>query len=188
MLAQETARLICDHGHSDYRNAKQKAADNLGLARFGALPNNQEIEQAIAERNRIFGADHHPILLAHLREVAADVMHELQQFKPRLVGAVLSGNVSEHTPISLHLFSDPAETVGLQLSTRGTQHDVLSRRLKLQRNSVELFPGYRFYAHDVLIETTVFSEQRAGHAPLSPVNGKPMRRAKLSEVQMLATT
>ncbi len=31
MLAQEAARLICDHGLEDFRAAKQKAADNLGL-------------------------------------------------------------------------------------------------------------------------------------------------------------
>ena len=56
VLAQEAARLICDHGIVDYRAAKQKAAEKLGLLNFGALPTNQEIEAAVAERNRIFGA------------------------------------------------------------------------------------------------------------------------------------
>lgn len=186
VLAQEAARLICDHGISDYRAAKQKAADKLGLRNFGALPNNREIEAALAERNRIFSASRHENLLTQLRSIAVTVMHDLHVFKPRLVGSVLSGNVTEHSAVNLHLFSAPTERVGTQLTANGIRHDLISQRLRLQRDMVEQFPGYRFCTDDVTVEITVFPEKRDRHAPLSPLDGKPMKRAKLSEVELLA--
>jgi len=186
VLAQEAARLICDHGIVDYRAAKQKAAEKLGLLNFGALPTNQEIEAAVAERNRIFGAARQQSLLTQLRSVAIAVMQDLRVFKPRLVGPVLSGNVTDHSFISLHLFSEPAESVELQLAASGIRHNLISQRLKLQRDMVEQFPGYRFCADNVRVEITVFPERHNRHAPLSPLDGKPMRRAKLQEVKLLA--
>jgi len=187
MLAQEAARLICDHGIDDYRTAKIKAAEKLGFSRYGALPNNIEIEEALAERNRIFRADRHHSLLSQLRRAAVTVMADLDIFGPRLVGQVLSGNVTEHSTIQLHLFSDPAENVGMQLEALRIQHSTMSQRLKLQRDLPELFPGYRFYAEDFSVATTVFPERRKKHSPLSPLNGKPMKRARLREVARLAT-
>jgi len=186
ILAQESARLICDHGIVDYRTAKQKAAENLGLRNFGALPTNREIEAAVAERNRIFGATRQQELLRQLRSVAITVMHDLEAFKPRLVGPVLSGNITDHSFVSLHLFSEPAESVGLELAANGIRHNLISQRLKLQRDVIEQFPGYRFCRSNVNVEITVFPDRRNKQAPLSPLDGKPMRRAKLPEVELLA--
>ncbi|MDP6150553.1 MAG: hypothetical protein QGH46_04880, partial [Gammaproteobacteria bacterium] len=89
VLAQEAARLIRDHGIEDFRTAKSKAAERFGVRQYGALPSNLEIEQALAERNRIFGQDEHTSLLVSLRNVAVTVMYELQSFRPCLVGPVL---------------------------------------------------------------------------------------------------
>ena len=49
VLAQEAARIIVNHGVRDYRVAKQKAAERLGVNGRGALPGNAEIEAAVAE-------------------------------------------------------------------------------------------------------------------------------------------
>jgi hypothetical protein len=186
-LAQEAARLITDHGFDDFRSAKSKAAEIMGLRNYGALPTNREIEFALAERNRIFSAERHPELLSLMRLSAATVMRSLDIFRPRLVGAVLSGNITEHSPITLHLFSEPAEAVGQRLAASGIHHGTVLQRLKLRRDRVEEFPGYRFYADDFEVNATVFPERRKQHAPLSPVDGKPMKRAKLQEVELLAT-
>ena len=40
ILAQEAARIIVDHGIRDYRVAKIKAAERLGMNTRGALPGN----------------------------------------------------------------------------------------------------------------------------------------------------
>ena len=91
MLAQEAARLISDHGIKDFRTAKSKAAWALGLSDRGALPSNREIEDALAERTRIFAAGHHAQLLDRLRMVALEVMYSLQPFRPGLVGPERAG-------------------------------------------------------------------------------------------------
>lgn len=186
VLAQEAARLICEHGIGDYRTAKHKAAENLGYSGYGGLPGNREIDLAVAERNRIFGADQHQSLLSEIRHAAISIMSLLEQFKPCLVGGALSGNITEHSAIKLHLFSDPSENVAFQLAACGIRYSSVSQRLKIQRNVVEVFPGYRFYADDFAVETTVFPERRKMHAPLSPLDGRPMKRAKLRDVELLA--
>jgi len=186
LLAQEAARLICEHGITDFRTAKSKAAWSLGLSDRGALPSNLEIETALAERNRIFSAEPHARLLGKLRSVAVEVMHELQPFTPCLVGSVLSGNITEHSNIHVHVFADSSELVGMRLDACGIHHQLRQRRHSIRRGRVETFPGYDFFAEDFTVETTVFPERRKGHAPLSPVDGKPMRRARLRDVQLLA--
>ena len=148
-------------------------------------PTNDEIEAALAERNRIFGADQHASLVKRLRSIAVHVMYELQPFRPCLVGAVLSGNVTQHSTIDLHVFSDASESVGLRLDARGIQHHLTQRRHRLRRDHVEDFPGYEFWADEWAVEATVFPERRKGHAPLSPVDGRPMARARLREVETM---
>ena len=186
VLAQEAARLIRDHGIEDFRTAKSKAAERFGVRQYGALPSNLEIEQALAERNRIFGQDEHTSLLVSLRNVAVTVMYELQSFRPCLVGPVLSGNVTEHSVIDLHLFSDASENIGMQLHASGIRHNAVSRRHRMRHDHFEQYPGYRFFADEFEVQATVFPERRKGHAPLCPVNGRPMQRAGLWDVESLA--
>jgi len=187
MLAQEAARLIRDHGITDFRLAKSKAALALGLTDRGALPSNREIETALAERNRIFGADTHTSLLTRMRTVAIKVMYDLQPFTPCLVGPVLSGNITEHCAITLHVFSDSSESVAIRLDARGIAHQLSQRRHKLRRDQFEAFPNYDFWADDFAVEATVFPERRKAHAPLSPVDGRPMDRVRLRDVEMMLT-
>ena len=184
-VAQEAARLIQDHGLEDFRAAKDKAVERLGARSRRSLPSNREIELALAERQRIFQIDQHPLMLLRFRETAATVMRRLQDFQPRLVGAVLSGNATEHSPVDLHLFSDAAESVSENLCALGIAHQPVQRRYRLRRDSHMLFPGYRFYFSGIKIAATVFPERRQAHAPLSPVDGRPMRRANLRQVEQL---
>ena len=59
VLAQEAARIIVDHGIRDYRVAKQKAAERLGVGGRGSLPGNAEIEAAVANHLQLFGGEAH---------------------------------------------------------------------------------------------------------------------------------
>ncbi len=188
VLAQEAARLICDHGIKDYLSAKHKAAEKLGLTRFRALPNNREIELAIAERSRIFHAESQSALLAEMRVTAVAVMQDMFAFRPLLVGPVLLGNITEHSVIELHLFSEPAENVGAYLLSRHIHYRSISQHLKLRRDKPETFPAYRFQTNAFEVLTTVLPERQQMHSPLSPIDGKPMRRARLKEVQQLCAT
>ncbi|MFQ5982488.1 MAG: hypothetical protein ACE5KS_03845, partial [Woeseiaceae bacterium] len=63
VVAQEAARIIVEQGIQDYRIAKNKAAERLGLTDRGSLPGNPEIEHAVSEHLKLFGRESHIDLL-----------------------------------------------------------------------------------------------------------------------------
>lgn len=184
-LAAEAARIIDEEGLTDFRSAKQKAVERLGLGRGSPLPNNTEIEAALAERNRIFHADTQPELLDALRLTALEAMRDLDDFHPRLVGDVLSGNTTDHSRIDLHLFSDTAEAVGAHLDGLGMSWRGTDRRYRLRRDEIGTFPVCHFALHGCEITASIFPLRLRGHPPLSPVDGRPMRRANSRELEAL---
>lgn len=184
-LAQEAARLMIDHGIVDFRLAKQKAAARFGVRERGALPSNAEIEQRLHERQRIFDPLGHRSRLADCLQVAADMMGLLSDFQPRLVGGVLSGSVTETTAVELHVFSDAPESIAGLLSEHRIPFRDCQRRYRLRLKETSIYPGYTFTAGDIRVDAIAFPEKALRQSPLSPVDGKPMRRAPEREVLAL---
>jgi hypothetical protein len=185
LLAQEAARIIVEQGIEDYRLAKTKAAERLGLSGRGSLPGNSEIEQALGEHLQLFGRESHLNLLQALRQAALAAMEILSPFNPRLVGPVLNGTASASTAINLHVFSDTPELVAYRLDEARLSYRPYERRLKSRRDRAESYAGYRFVHDDMSIEATVFPVNGMRQAPISPVDGKPMKRADRSAVERL---
>ena len=184
-LAQEAARIMAEHGIHDFLTAKRKAAERLGVPDASALPRNTEIEQALAEYQRLFDPGGHELTLEAQRRAALQAMHWLSQFEPRLVGPVLTGTATEHADIQLHVFADTPEYVALNLMDRGIAHEITERRVRLDAERTKAFPGLRFAVDDRQIEATVFPLDGIRQAPVSPVDGRPMRRADAAEIQDL---
>ena len=185
-LAQEAARIMAEHGIRDFLIAKRKAAERFGVTDGAALlPKNSEIESALAEYQRLFGGESHLIALDAQRRAALRAMQYLREFDPRLVGAVLSGTATEHSEVQLHLFADRAESVALKLLDQGIPHEVTERRVRLNAEQVRAYPGVRFEMDNQPIEATVFPQDGIRQAPVSPVDGRPMRRANSIEVEAL---
>jgi hypothetical protein len=185
-LAQEAARLMAEHGIRDFLAAKKKAAERLGVIDGAALlPKNSEIESALAEYQRLFGGASHLEALEAQRRAALAAMRYLREFAPRLVGPVLSGTATEHTEVQLHLFAERVESVTLKLLDGGIPHELTEKRIKLNAELARPFPGVRFEIDDQPIEATVFPTDGIRQAPMSPVDGRPMRRADAGEVEAL---
>jgi hypothetical protein len=124
-LAAAAARLIAEEGCS-FGQAKRRAVHEI-LGSDGArhaLPDNAEIENEVRRHLELFAADSHPPLLAALRRIAARWMDRLERFNPHLVGPVLSGIATVHSDIDLHLFTDSAKDVELELMNAGFDFDV----------------------------------------------------------------
>ena len=187
VLAQEAARIIVDHGIRDYRVAKQKAAERLGVGSRGSLPGNAEIESAVADYLQLFGGESHSDLLRVMRTAALSVMELLADFTPRLVGPVLLGTADENSAINLHLFTDSPEMVAMEIGDMGITFRPYERRLKSRRGQVEMYPGFEFSHHSETIQATVFPVDGIRQAPISPIDGKPMRRVDSGGVQALLT-
>ena len=176
---------MVEHGIQDYALAKRKAAERLGVRAFGAvLPSNEQIHSEVREWQRLFEPEAVE-RLAQQRRLAAEVMRLLEAFRPRLVGPVLDGTATVNSAIELHVFSDAPEDVvalleGLKWRPRDSQ-----RRYRFGKDSMEQVPGFSLRVDGEQLEIMVFAERGAGHAPLSPVDGRPMRRASRAAVLAL---
>jgi len=182
-IAEGAARLMAEHGIQDFALAKRKAAERLGLRpSAGGLPSNAEIQAQLVQRLRIFDAGTHDDRLVELRTIAADVMQALQPFRPKLVGSVLDGTATSNSAIEIHVFSDAPETVAGALENQGLHLRDRQRRYRFGGDVAQLIPGFELAVDGASLEIMVFPERASAHAPLSPVDGKPMRRASRSAV------
>jgi hypothetical protein len=185
VVAQETARIIVNQGIRDYRVAKQKASERLGLSARGSLPGNAEIEAAVADHLQIFGGESHKALLRLMRTAALSAMELLADFSPRLVGPVLIGTADENSAINLHLFADSPEMIAMEIGDMGIQFKSYERRLKSRRGQIEMYAGFEFNHCNEAVQATVFPIDGIRQAPMSPINGKPMKRVDSDGVQEL---
>ena len=184
-VAHEAAKLMVESGIRDYQLAKRKAAVRLGLGESRDLPRNDEIEREREAYQRLFGDEERARHVTALRRHALEAMRLLEPFGPRLVGPVLSGTADRHSEICLHLFSDPPEAVAIFLFDHRIAHDQGEARIRFHADGHERLPAFRFMAGDAQVELVVFSARARRRSPLSPVDGRPMRRAKLAEVAAL---
>lgn len=185
-IAHEAARLMAENGIRDHHLAKRKAAERLGVGDTRDLPRNDEVERELAAYLRLFHGDEQSRHLGVLRRCALEAMRLLERFRPRLVGPVLSGTADRHSGICLHLFSDPPEEVALFLLENRITHEQGEARVRFDANEHARLPAFRFVAGESPVELAVFSDRVRRRVPLSPVDGRPMRRAKLAEVAALA--
>lgn len=185
LIAVEAARLIAEGGLRDYRQAKLKAAQRLGIFDDVSLPKNGEIEDALREHQRLFRANDQPETLKSLREAALEAMRFFAEFEPRLVGPVLEGTADEHSAVCLHLHDDGGDRVAMFLQERGIPYDERTRRMRLERETTADVPVFVFSAGDSSIDITVLPYDRLRQAPLDRIDEKPMRRANLAAVEEL---
>jgi hypothetical protein len=176
---------MAEHGIDDYAFAKKKAAARLGVSELGALPTNVEIDDALAEYQRLFVADDHFDLLSAQRRCAIAAMQLLQAFNPRLVGPVLGGTATAHQTITLHVFADSVEQISLELLDRKVPYRLMEQRVRVTAERHQQCAVFCLNYLEFEIEAIVFPEDGIRQAPMSASDGRPMRRGTLKEVQAL---
>ena len=103
----------------------------------------------------------------------------------RQVGPVLAGTADENSAVNLHLFTDSPEMVAMEIGDMGIAFRPYERRLKSRRGQVEMYPGFEFSHRNETIQATIFPVDGIRQAPISPIDGKPMRRVDSEAVQVL---
>ncbi|NLC61196.1 MAG: hypothetical protein GX761_07930 [Gammaproteobacteria bacterium] len=184
-VAREAARLMSEGGIGDFRMAKLKAAERLGIHDDASLPRNREVEEALREHQRLFlGASQEDALRVR-REAALEALEFFAPFDPRLVGPVLEGTADANAPVALHLYVDDEDAVPRFLEEHGIPATARSRRLRLDRSRSGDFPVWIFSAQELTIDVTVLPHLALRQAPLSSVDEKPMRRASAAQLRLL---
>ena len=126
-IAATAARLVVEEG-MEYGPAKRKAARLLGATRTAALPDNEAVEDEVRAYLELFRADSQPAELQALRELAAQWMERLAEFRPHLAGAVWRGTATRLDPIRLQLFCDDSKAAEISLVNLGLRFEVDSER------------------------------------------------------------
>lgn len=185
-VVQEAARIICEDGLSDYRLAKQKAVERLGLGFGTPLPSNADIQAAVIQYQRLFGGRAYARRLTQLRRTAVQAMRLLAEFKPRLVGAVATGATTDNHHVQLHCFADKPEQIDVLLESKGLRHEVSERRYRYADGQTGDVPVLTFMAADVGVDVAVFPERSLREPPLSPTDGQQFKRLDLAAAEALA--
>ena len=124
-IAATAARLVVEEG-MEYGPAKRQAVKQLGLPSRAALPDNDQVEEAVIDYIELFCADTQPGELKALRELAAVWMARLSEFRPHLTGAVWRGTATRLNDIHLHLYCDDSKSAEITLIGKGVDYDVSS--------------------------------------------------------------
>lgn len=187
-IAAEAARVLCEDGVLDYKLAKAKAVDAHGGSRHAPMPTNREIHQAMLAHQALFGGEAVQTRLAQLRRTALKAMRVFAEFRPRLVGPVLSGAIGlepARDRIQLHVFADAPEELDLLLLNQGADFETDERRYSLRKGQHIDIPLLSIEFEGVEVELAIFPNRGRGHAPLSVVDGQPMARADAAQVETL---
>ena len=114
-IAQAAARLIAEHGITDWGMAKRKACRELGLGERESLPGREEIEQALRDYNNLFRPVEQAASIRSLRTEALRWMERLAAWNPVLVGGVAAGWATEHSEPRLELEAEDVKNVEMAL-------------------------------------------------------------------------
>lgn len=184
-LAHEAARLMAEGGMRDYQQAKFKAAQRLGIHDDASLPRNSEIEQALREYQRLFAADAHHEAVALRRQAALHALEFFAAFHPRLVGPVLDGTADANSPVQLHLHSDDPDAIARFFDEQRIPAELRERRIRFDRQREADVSAWVFAADGLVIDAAVLPYDALRQAPLSVVDGRPMKRASITQLREL---
>lgn len=126
-IASTAARLIVEDG-MEYGPAKRKAARQIGASTRVALPDNDAVEDEVRAYLGLFRADSQPGELAALRELAAQWMQRLAEFRPHLAGGVWRGTATRLSPLRIELYCDDPKAAEIALVNLGVRYEAGSER------------------------------------------------------------
>ncbi|MFP4296081.1 MAG: hypothetical protein ACLFQH_09695 [Halothiobacillaceae bacterium] len=185
-LLETAARLKVEDPQLGCHQALARAARQLGAA-GGRLPADascEALESAVKRYQALFRPAQ-PSRLRALRRSALEAMRFLDQFEPRLVGAVLSGTADELSSITLHLFAPTPEEVMLFLMAQKIPFDESTRQHRYRDGRVRRHPVFSFMAGDQAIDLVVFGEKELREAPVGAGETGQIKRATAARVERL---
>lgn len=182
-IASAAARLIAEDG-TDFATAKRKAARQIlgnSKPRGDVLPDNAQVEAEVRAYNALFFGESQPARLLYLRQLALELMTELAQFSPYLVGAVLNGTAGDHSDLHLHLFAESPKDVEIYLLNKDVNFEVSEgASLKSRSEPVEVVS---FMWHGEGVHLTLYSpdDQRGSASRIERADRLALERLIESE-------
>jgi len=107
-VALEAASLLYTSQEKEYKQAKLKAAETLGVR---ILPSNREIAEALDKIADEKEGSSRQELLIQMRKEALQIMQTLKDFHPRLIGSVWRGTAHKNSDIDIVTFGQDHKKV-----------------------------------------------------------------------------
>jgi predicted nucleotidyltransferase len=114
-VAQEAALLLYTLQEKEYKQAKQRAAETVGVR---LLPSNLEVVEELDRIAEETEGQKRRELLLRMRKEAKEVMEFLKMFSPRLVGSVWRGTARKYSDIDIYVFFHDHQQVVQELQKR----------------------------------------------------------------------
>ena len=181
-IAALAARMIAEDGISDYGFAKRKAARQLGAVNADELPNNAEIDAEVRTYLAIFQDEEHLERQQVMRIAAAEVMRELDAFRPYLTGAVLEGTAGRYAEVEIELFPESAKEVEIFFLNHGVAYEHREPR-RNQPDAPEAILVFDW--GDVPVKLRIYSPDVERLSRRSPHGARQMEKARLATVEAL---
>lgn len=181
-IAALAARMIAEDGISDYGFAKRKAARQLGAVNADELPNNAEIDAEVRTYLAIFQDEEHLERQQVMRIAAAEVMRELDAFRPYLTGAVLEGTAGRYAEVEIDLFPESAKEVEIFFLNHGVAYEHREPR-RNQPDAPEAILVFDW--GDVPVKLRIYSPDVERLSRRSPHGARQMEKARLATVEAL---
>jgi hypothetical protein len=181
-IAALAARMIAEDGISDYGFAKRKAARQLGAVNADELPNNAEIDAEVRTYLAVFQDEEHLERQQVMRIAAAEVMRELDAFRPYLTGAVLEGTAGRYAEVEIDLFPESAKEVEIFFLNHGVAYEHREPR-RNQPDAPEAILVFDW--GDVPVKLRIYSPDVERLSRRSPHGARQMERARLATVEAL---
>lgn len=184
-LAYEIARLMWEYRIEDFRLAKDKAIRQLGL-RQADLPDNREIARELTAYSALFAPEQARKQSTERIKVAWQLLTSLAAYQPRMTGLEAQAVDTPGAALQIHIFSDHPEQFDLELQSRGLDYELIDKRYRFGTDDYDTRPCYVFEVDGVTVRVTVFATSARSRIPLSAVDGKPMKRYSLRELEVMA--
>jgi len=178
-IAQTAARLIAEHGLTDWSLAKRKACRELGLPDHDSLPGNNEVEQALRDYNSLFQATTQPASLRAQRLDALHWMERLSRWDPVLTGAVAAGWATVHSEVRLELEAEDAKAVELALINDGVPY------AQVPTPAAEAAPQLRIESPAATVRLVILSPQQRRNRPRRERSGATEERLTAPQLKAL---
>ncbi len=178
-IAQTAARLIAEHGLTDWSLAKRKACRELGLPAHESLPGNEEVEQALRDYNSLFRATTQPASLRAQRFDALRWMERLSRWDPVLTGAVAAGWATEHSEVRLELEAEDAKSIELALINEGVAY------AQMPTPVANAAPQLQIESPAATVRLVILSPQQRRNRPRRERSGPSEERLTLPQLKAL---
>lgn len=182
-LAYESARILAEQRGGEFDRARRKAAARLGVNDKRCWPDNEEIQRALSQQQRLFHAEEQGRTLGDLHQRALSAMREFSAFDPRLVGQTVDGTASIDAGVQLQLFAESPEEVALELLERGIPWQQRDSQFRYAGGASETHPVFGFVAGAIPVHLIVLPHQARRNPPLSSVSGRPERGIDVAELR-----